>query len=223
MTSSKQDWYTPKNTTHKILFIVLPTFALIGLLIALLRTQIHSSLTSICHTLSPAPSSTFLTPFETNFTYQSIHPKTDDLWNDLVTPNGGFIYEGSGDEKRVYGVGMFHQLHCLQIFRNHLQELYSKKQDRSNRRGMKRGVVHGHHLDLHHTLHCMDYFRQVFLCFADDSLEAATPGTNGERPNVDGMVPHQCRDPSGLYARSLKSGTRTESKAKDHTAHGHAR
>lgn len=55
---------------------------------------------------------------------------------------------------------MFHQLHCLQIFRNHLQEMYSKM-DESKGRRMERGVVHGHHLDLKHTLHCMDYFRQV--------------------------------------------------------------
>ena len=119
---------------------------------------------------------------------------------------------------------MFHQLHCLQIIRNHMQELYSKL-DARNGMGRKRGVVHGHHLDLGHTLHCMDYFRQVtltgimihklstdrltsqqvFLCFADGSLEPSIADTEGGLPTTNGMVPHQCRDPSPLYEKSLAS------------------
>ncbi|KAH6712420.1 hypothetical protein BKA61DRAFT_418230, partial [Leptodontidium sp. MPI-SDFR-AT-0119] len=153
---------------------------------------------------SKSPETTITTPFEANFTYQSLNPETDNLWNQLVTPNGGFVLDNLGDESQVYGVGMFHQLHCLQIFRNHLQEMYSKM-DESKGRRMERGVVHGHHLDLKHTLHCMDYFRQVFLCFADDSLEPSIVGPEGGLPTTNGMVPHQCRDPSSLYERSLAS------------------
>ncbi|PVH78109.1 hypothetical protein DL98DRAFT_590633 [Cadophora sp. DSE1049] len=204
MTFSKKSWYTPKNTTHQILFIILITSAVSGLLIAVFRQQIHTSITEICHTISNAPKNTIATPFKANLTYQSLDPSTDDQWTQLVTPNGGFILEKSGDDWQVYGVGMFHQLHCLQIIRNHIQELYSKL-DARHGGGMKRGVVHGHHLDLGHTLHCMDYFRQVFLCFADGSLEPSIADSEGGLPTTNGMVPHQCRDPSPLYEKSLAS------------------
>ncbi|KAL2064241.1 hypothetical protein VTL71DRAFT_4735 [Oculimacula yallundae] len=216
MALSSKTLYTPKNTTHKMLLALLTITTLIGLLIAIFRPQIHTSLTSICDSISlssPSSPDSILTSFQPNLTYQSLSPSTDKLWNSLVTPNGGFILEKARDDEegKVYGVGMFHQLHCLQIFRDHFQELYSKLgiagtgTGTAKGTGMKRSVVHGHHLDLGHTLHCMDYFRQVFLCFADGSLEASEAGPNGELPTINGMVPHQCRDPASLYERSLAS------------------
>ncbi|KAH7412778.1 hypothetical protein BKA64DRAFT_770529 [Cadophora sp. MPI-SDFR-AT-0126] len=158
MPFAKNPWYTPKNATHQALFILLITSAISGLLLALFRQQIHTSITEICHSISSPSENTVTTPFEANSTYQSLDPATDGLWNQLVTPNGGFILENLGEDSQVYGVGMFHQLHCLQIIRNHIQEQYSKL-DAMNSRGTKRGVVHGHHLDLGHTLHCLFVLR----------------------------------------------------------------
>ncbi|KAG4422699.1 hypothetical protein IFR04_004177 [Cadophora malorum] len=102
------------------------TSAIFGLLIALFRQQIHTSITEICHTISNSREDTITTPFKANSSYQSLSPATDDLWNQLVTPNGGFILEKSGEDSQVYELGMFHPFHCLQIIRNHMQELYSK-------------------------------------------------------------------------------------------------
>ncbi|KAG4438773.1 hypothetical protein IFR05_005750 [Cadophora sp. M221] len=164
MTLTKKSWYTPKNTTHQVLFILLITSTLSGLFIAIFQQQIHSSITEICQTISPSSEPTTTTLFKANFTYQSLNPETDDLWNQLVTPNGGFILDNSGDES------------------------------------------------------------QVFLCFADDSLEPSIVGPEGGLPTTNGMVPHQCRDPSSLYERSLAShgsDLNTESGSKEGGAHMH--
>ena len=96
--------------------------------------------------------------------YQTLETEDDALWDDLLTPNGGFIWQTEADGKRhVSGISMFHQLHCLQMLRAKLfqfreQALGAPDPAEPDHNGSK----HSHHpIDDKHWLHCLDYLRQV--------------------------------------------------------------
>ncbi|KAI1337278.1 hypothetical protein F5Y15DRAFT_418043 [Xylariaceae sp. FL0016] len=135
--------------------------------------------------------------------YKSLSPEYDYLWEDLLTPNGGFLIQEDPEERqlRKYGIGMFHQLHCLQMIRGSLQVAQ-----------VPGAVNHAHGQHAHsgdasadaHVLHCLDYLRQTILCMADDTLEIPKRRTDG-RNVIDGMFVHQCKNPEPLYSLSLSS------------------
>lgn len=53
-----------------------------------------------------------------------------------------------------------HQLHCLQMFRNDMRELMARIDGRSD------GKDHTlYEFDSVHTLHCLDYLRQVRVMY----------------------------------------------------------
>ncbi|KAH8817354.1 hypothetical protein F5884DRAFT_663008 [Xylogone sp. PMI_703] len=151
--------------------------------------------------------------------YQSLDPADDKYWEDLLTPNGGFViveephiiesHHGTTDDiafaSRVRGISMFHQLHCLQMIRSALQESSGGKHQGHSEAGSLRPA---------HWLHCFDYLRQSILCLADDTLETVHVGSNGDLL-IDGMVQHQCRDPNKLYEKSL-AATMVHTSAHDH-------
>lgn len=94
--------------------------------------------------------------------YKDLSPENDHLWEDLLTGNGGFLVQEDPDEGQLrrYGIGMFHQLHCLQMIRGSLQAAEMPGGSGANH-------AHGQHAHSGdasgkaHVLHCLDYLRQV--------------------------------------------------------------
>lgn len=95
--------------------------------------------------------------------FQSIDSASDAAWDNILPPNGGYIYrqEGRG-QKQGYGISMFHQLHCLQMVRTKLQTMTSHMAA-GGESGQREQHAHQHHVDDDHVFHCLDYIRQVFL------------------------------------------------------------
>ena len=96
--------------------------------------------------------------FSDHAAFQNLSHRYDRVWQDLVTPNGGFFFEKSPAGKVIfYGISMFHQLHCLGIIRSALQQAIPGHahaiRDEAHH--------HGDHQDPNHMLHCVDYIRQV--------------------------------------------------------------
>ncbi|KAK2627023.1 hypothetical protein QTJ16_004198 [Diplocarpon rosae] len=216
MALSSNSWYTPKNYTHIFLCGFAATVAFTVILVSVFRREIHASVTDICASISIQKGSS--NQFEENLTYQTLDSAADDIWKQLVTPNGGFIIDESRNDTQIYGIAMFHQLHCVQMFRRDYQGLFA----RLGEGGMgKRNMEH--RMDMQHTLHCLDYLRQVFLCYADGSIEPTFPDPEGKGgvPKTNGMVPHQCQDSSVLYEKSLASRWSDKHKEKQFMASNH--
>lgn len=105
-------------------------------------------------------------PVMVNFTehdeYKQLNHEYDAVWDGLLTPNGGFlIVKDTTDTKHLYGLSMFHQLHCLAMIRSAFQG-YSKSNSElaSHASHHNNGVGHDES-EADHWLHCFDYLRQV--------------------------------------------------------------
>ena len=112
--------------------------------------------------------------FYEHYEYQNLSHSSDHLWDELLTPNGGFL-AGVDDTGRAhrYGISMFHQLHCVAMLRMVVQSLMVDNEANSMAHSMhgshmtkkdvpdsKYGAAH-HDMDSEHWLHCFDYLRQV--------------------------------------------------------------
>src|ERR1700753_2613050 len=73
------------------------------------------------------------------------------LWDSTNSQSGGFVR--LGQDRRVFSIAMFHQLHCV-------ARLHGGLNDNT-----------GDEWQIHHIQHCMNYLRQLFLCAADATLE----------------------------------------------------
>ncbi|EPE32558.1 hypothetical protein GLAREA_07692 [Glarea lozoyensis ATCC 20868] len=214
----KTNGYHPRNKTHLFLrgFFI---FGFIFTIIILISNQpLRSEVKSLRTSLSLCPAvDTVTTDFQEDKRFQTFNSTADKLWQDTVTPNGGFVIDESRTGSQVNGIAMFHQLHCLAMVRSGFQALFARNERRSN------GHTHmPHDFDEAHILHCLDYFRQVgflsrvyqsqnanvaqsFLCYADGAIEPTKPSIDGGCPTTNGMVPHVCKDPLVLYQKSLAS------------------
>ncbi|KAI9060766.1 hypothetical protein FKP32DRAFT_1595089 [Trametes sanguinea] len=112
------------------------------------------------------------------------HPNNSAEWaSTFPAGSGGFVR--LGPRGRLFGVSMFHQLHCLDK--------------------MRRAVLAPppSEWESWHTQHCLNYVRQMLLCAANVRLEPvkeveARAGGKKEA-KVDGLgLEHQCRDWSVL-------------------------
>jgi len=161
------------------------------------------------------------TKFEIHPEYMNMASEYDYLWEALLPPSGGLVDTGKA-EMRVYGLTMFHQLHCLQMIRNAFQDLQPgsiRRQQTYRHHATHQNDEEAHPPERHWT-HCLDYLRQVsanptstldsykashwllscqnILCTADSTVEHAEKNKKGVFI-VDGMVVHQCKDPRPLY------------------------
>jgi hypothetical protein len=91
--------------------------------------------------------------------FKYLNPEYDHLWEELLTENGGFFVPKDSQDRRLkrYGIGMFHQLHCLQMIRGALQAATASGENHASGKHAHGG---GDSVD-DHTLHCFDYLRQV--------------------------------------------------------------
>lgn len=124
--------------------------------------------------------------FKRNEEFFDLSPAGDKNWSEILPPDGGFVVQRIGDKRRMAGVTMFHQLHCLQMIRHAIQDL--QKENRNIRRHLdhddgdfkvdeaehvsedghsahdeadlgRPGAQGGH--DSMHWVHCLDYLMQV--------------------------------------------------------------
>ncbi|KAI5815372.1 hypothetical protein BZA77DRAFT_316437 [Pyronema omphalodes] len=141
---------------------------------------------------------------------------TNEMWERLMPPGDGIVAlpekfikslppSRPGEEKGtyVYGISMFHQLHCL----NFLRFAYYP----SEVKDMPPDEV------VLHRDHCLDYIRQAIMCNGDATFEPL------KEFGVDGMgAIHQCRDFDSMFTwayeqRSNKTASGYESSTRTHT------
>ena len=178
--------------------------------------------------------------FTINAKYMYLSHDFDVEWEKLMPPNGGFIEQPDNEGIITkYGIGMFHQLHCLIMIRTEIQRLMHVEQSHHGRRGGK-SEPDGEALhEKYHWMHCIDYIRQVrgslmlhpsqakkthfsdignqgILCAADATLESPEEGPNGTLSVTGNMVNHTCRSSERLYGLIGKSGPQPPSRQDHH-------
>jgi len=136
--------------------------------------------------------------FEPDERYSDISfTSTDaDPWKHLIPEGGGFILVQDPKSMHlsgglpisvnsiplgeVFGVSMFHQIHCLEMMQKEMAFLAFAES--------KMAVPQ-------HIKHCFDYLRQAIMCAGDLSLENGTLVNGSIIPHVGGWgAQHQCRD-----------------------------
>ncbi|KAG2151241.1 uncharacterized protein EDB93DRAFT_307034 [Suillus bovinus] len=101
-------------------------------------------------------------------------PESEIEWLSTSPPGTGHVVLGA--ENRSFFVAMFHQLHCLRLFR---------------------AALAGENVQ-EHTHHCLNYLRQWILCQADLTMEAGDFTTRDFEQDRVGAT-HVCRDWGKLY------------------------
>ncbi|KAI1794463.1 hypothetical protein LXA43DRAFT_142224 [Ganoderma leucocontextum] len=107
-------------------------------------------------------------------------PNTPQDWESM-TPAGSKGFVRLGPQNRLFGVSMYHQLHCL----GRLQQATAEDFDSAEPRKLDGGEVH----------HCLNYLRQTLLCAANVRLEPLTRDRGSGALKTDGIgLEHRCRD-----------------------------
>jgi len=127
----------------------------------------------------PTPHRTVFMAFNDSEPFMDIYaPDAGANWDANLPPGRGYIK--LGHHKELFGVTMFHQMHCLVRLR---------------------AVFAGDRDDSGHVEHCFNYLRQAILCNSDITLEPGetqkTIRPNGEiHTHVVGGIntSHKCRD-----------------------------
>lgn len=105
-------------------------------------------------------------------------PNASSEWDSTFPSTDGFVR--LGPDHHLYGISMFHQLHCLQQFSAAVA---------------KRPTMQ---MQWDHISHCMNYVRQAVLCAANTRLEPLKESPEGLK--VDGLgLDHKCRDWTRLW------------------------
>ena len=104
-------------------------------------------------------------------------PNASMEWESIM-PTGSAGFVKLGQEKRLFGISMYHQIHCLQ----QLQQ------------AITRDIESNHKYENDHIQHCLNYLKQMFLCAASVRLEPLTDDGAGMM-KTDGIgLEHSCRD-----------------------------
>ncbi|KAJ7781724.1 hypothetical protein DFH07DRAFT_900913 [Mycena maculata] len=126
---------------------------------------------------------TVLTP-ENTVHFQIYPDSAAEEWASIFPPGDGFVQFGTTGE--IFGVALFHQMHCLGRIR---EAMASRK-----------STIHVHH--------CFNYLRQIILCEANPTIEPVIPIIG--RRSVNAEVPRVCKDWTQVY-RVLETGARGNS------------
>lgn len=118
--------------------------------------------------------------------------RTDRNWNSLIPYGGGFVPvsdpaawglprdERQEDDQQLWGVSVFHQLHCLSLLRIvHFNFVAGTPSDEET---------------VTHSAHCFDFLRQAISCFGDTTLEMPQLRTEATIDRATWSSPRQCRD-----------------------------
>ncbi|KAF2486434.1 hypothetical protein BDY17DRAFT_78906 [Neohortaea acidophila] len=123
---------------------------------------------------------------------------SDAAW-EALTPSHGLVNIPSANGTRtVYGVSMYHQLHCL----NNIRKFFwtTQVEDKPT------DDVHSAHVaDIVHIVHCFDYIRQGIMCAGDTTLESPARrvplAAENARSPIDGSgISHSCADYGAIEA-----------------------
>ena len=116
---------------------------------------------------------------EESVRYALTSPEAYDEWLWTATVGDGNVH--LGPNRRLFVVGVTHQMHCLRSYREALA------QD---------AVPHGHQIP--HLTHCLNFIRMSTLCAADTTLEPPDAfARNYTRTRSGGE--HQCMDWPTFY------------------------
>ncbi|EMF12706.1 uncharacterized protein SEPMUDRAFT_44288 [Sphaerulina musiva SO2202] len=138
--------------------------------------------------------------------------KTDEMWERLSPPGDGIVeipneYTANlpkslpaphnPDTHTVYGISMFHQLHCLNFLR------FAYWPDTVEDMPAEEVAFHRDH--------CLDYIRQGIMCAGDATFEPLTEA------GINGMgATHQCRDFDKLFAWGYSNRSNKKSSGYTH-------
>jgi hypothetical protein len=211
-----------------MLYLQARTIPLMGAIIILLVTATivwirNSDHTSNLSSLHFSTSRTHSVIFRNRPGYHDLTKFGDEKWDSVLPPNGGFasLPTKDGGESKITGITMFHQLRCLQILRNTIQELAAvqnsdertiKHASESSSAARAPKTAEGEHQDIFGVrkrgepeiededwTQCLDYLVQGVVCSADDTLEPANVGENGKLI-IDGSgTSHQCRSTDRIW------------------------
>ncbi|KAJ7454053.1 hypothetical protein B0H11DRAFT_1820189 [Mycena galericulata] len=140
------------------------------------------------------PHSHALLTVEDSVNYPLLGFQSDPLWFSLSDAAEGYVRlqpdpsvpkpdQSRIVENRLFGVTVFHELHCLRL--------------------LNLAFDPSHVVGDHHIQHCLGYLKQMALCDADLTLEPAG-WTDGKPHDVVGAT-HVCRDWEMVYASSKES------------------
>ncbi|KAK4892447.1 hypothetical protein LTR27_009103 [Elasticomyces elasticus] len=109
--------------------------------------------------------------------------------------------------EEIYGVSLFHQLHCVMHIRHHLWSLENaaNTQNTTSLRDLAKGNDH--------INHCFDFVRQALMCNADLTLEwPRSIQDEGKTGFVDGNnIPHQCKSWTEIYNWASRNAANVKS------------
>lgn len=159
----------PRNLRYRLITTTLLSSLLFLLIfytyhtIAIRFDLIHLSLTPSTTSCTVPPLFDIPTVFKQNRDYMSTSHEFDHLWKALLPPNGGFVQpDKKGFERDANsGISMFHQLHCLNMLRNALQDYDLGVTPPQGDRHADN--TFDDHPNEHHWSHCLDYLRRVSL------------------------------------------------------------
>jgi len=118
--------------------------------------------------------------FAESVSYPMDGPASDEIWETLRSVKTHQAYVRLGPDRRVFALAMFHEMHCINMFRQAL-------------------LQHDHpNANPHHVQHCINYLRQFFLCAADSTLEPYDFMERNYTTQRFGMT-RVCRDWSAIY------------------------
>ncbi|KAM5544693.1 hypothetical protein V8D89_001591 [Ganoderma adspersum] len=126
-----------------------------------------------------------LTP-ENTIHYQIYTEEAAREWASIFPNGGGFLR--LGPDGRLFGLALFHQMHCLARIRRAMS--------------IRRSSEHVHH--------CFNYLRQAIMCEANPTLEPVIPILG--RRSVNAEIPHACRDWTKVYELAEEQFGRAETR-----------
>jgi hypothetical protein len=103
-------------------------------------------------------------------------------WRSLF-PQGQSGFVALGGTRERFAIGMYHQLHCLEVLRTGYAAGKGAALEYPGN-----GTIWDHHVN-----HCLNYLREVVLCNADTTLIPAIP-EDGEFIATSMGVVHRCKD-----------------------------
>ncbi|OQD64269.1 hypothetical protein PENPOL_c008G04893 [Penicillium polonicum] len=126
-------------------------------------------------------------------------------WEDLKLPPGGVVHG-----EMMYGISMFHQLHCLGAIRHVFWQLMDGKLDPVAFEALDGDttdpnfIPRGH--GLWHIEHCFNYIRHALQCYGDTTMEVPTD-FNGQLIFIGWNTTHQCRNFDAIWDYTVKHST----------------
>ena len=121
--------------------------------------------------------------FENSVHFAFNTPLGREEWNASLPSGGALIHLGTHGE--AFTVAMFHQIRCLAILGEILEDFYSNSDPQAK---FSRPRL---------AKHCMNYLRQMVLCNADLQLESVRAAKGNEL--TDWQVTHSCKDWSTVF------------------------